>query len=69
MSRTAKFFFAMAWLLLGVVIGFLTAPIRKGVDITIASNNVGTDALTFCGDDDDDEDDDDEILETFDDED
>lgn len=51
MSKTGKFFCAMAWLCLGVIIGFLLAPIRKGVDISICSNNIGSDGFTFCDDD------------------
>lgn len=47
MSKSEKFFRAMAWLCLGVVIGFLLAPIKRGIDVTIASNNDGT---VFGGD-------------------
>lgn len=57
MGKTGKFFFAMAWFCLGMVIGFLIAPIKQGVDIMIASNNMvdGVDAL--CDDDEDEQDD------------
>lgn len=39
MGKTGKFFFAMAWFCFGMIIGFLIAPIKHGVDVTIASNN------------------------------
>lgn len=39
--------------LLGAIIGFLFVPIKNGINVTIASNNVGCD---FNGDEDDDED-------------
>lgn len=57
MGKAGKFFFAMAWFCLGMVIGFLIAPIKQGVDVTIASNNMvdGLDAL--CDDDEDEQDD------------
>ena len=45
MSKTEKFFRALAWFGLGAMVGFLLAPIKKGVDISICSNNVGTDAF------------------------
>lgn len=43
MGRAGKFFFAMAWFFFGVMMGFLIAPIKRGVDIdvAIASNNTG----------------------------
>ena len=55
MSKTEKFFRALAWFGLGAMVGFLLAPIKKGVDISICSNNVGTDGFTFFDDDDEDE--------------
>ncbi len=55
MSKTEKFFRAMAWLFLGVVIGFLIAPIKGGTNVTIASNNVGADSFDFSSDDDNDD--------------
>lgn len=39
--------------LLGAIIGFLFVPIKNGINITIASNNVGCD---LNGDEEDDED-------------
>ncbi|MGM9616012.1 hypothetical protein [Butyricicoccus sp.] len=54
MSKTEKFFRAMAWLCLGVIIGFFVSPIKQGVDIQICSNNTDT----VFGDDNDDDDDD-----------
>lgn len=53
MSKTEKFFRAMAWFFFGALIGFLLAPIKKGVDISICSNNVGTDDFDYYDDDDD----------------
>ncbi|MDD6611418.1 MAG: hypothetical protein PUE91_04370 [Clostridiales bacterium] len=50
MSKTEKFFRAMAWLCLGVIIGFFAAPIKKGIDIRICSNN--TDTVFGNGDED-----------------
>lgn len=55
MSKTEKLFRALAWFCLGAIVGFLLAPIKKGVDISICSNNVGTDGFTFFDDDDEDE--------------
>lgn len=55
MSKTEKFFRALAWFCLGAIVGFLLAPIKKGVDISICSNNVGADGFTFFDDDDEDE--------------
>ena len=57
MSKSEKFFYAMAWLFFGVVIGFFVSPIKKGIDITIASHNSGSDALAFYGGDEEDFDD------------
>lgn len=45
MSKLDRFFRDMAFLFLGIMVGFLCAPIRKGVNITIASNNTGERAL------------------------
>lgn len=58
MGKTGKFFFAMAWFGFGVIMGFLIAPIKQGIDITIASNNVVDGMDTLCDDDDEDEQDD-----------
>ena len=52
MSKTEKFFRAMAWLCLGVIIGFFVSPIKQGVDIRICSNN--TDTVFGNGDEDND---------------
>ena len=49
MSRTGKFFFAMAWFGLGAIVGFMIAPIKQGMNISICSNN--TDTAFGCGDD------------------
>ena len=56
MSKTEKFFRAMAWLCLGVIIGFFVSTIKQGVDIRICSNN--TDTVFGNGDEDNDDDDD-----------
>lgn len=56
MSKTEKFFRAMAWLCLGVIIGFFAAPIKKGIDIRICSNN--TDTVFGNGDEDNGDEDD-----------
>lgn len=53
MSRIETFFRAMAWFCLGVIAGFLLAPIKKGIDVSICSNNVGTDGFEFMDDDED----------------
>ena len=50
MSRAGKFFFAMAWFGLGAIVGFMIAPIKQGMNISICSNN--TDTAFGCGDDD-----------------
>lgn len=58
MGKTGKLFFAMAWFCLGMVIGFLIAPIKQGVDVTIASNNMVDGMDVLC----DDEDEQDDVL-------
>lgn len=55
MKNTESFFHAMAWFCMGMVVGFLMAPIKKGVDIAICSHNVGAEDYAFLkenGDDD-----------------
>ena len=52
MSKLDRFFRDMAFLCMGIIIGFLCAPVRKGINITIASNNTGRDALRLAGLDD-----------------
>lgn len=42
MSKTEKFFRAMAWMCFGVIIGFFISPIKQGIDIRICSNNTDT---------------------------
>ena len=49
MSKLDRFFRDMAFLCMGIIIGFLCAPVRKGINITIASNNTGNDALRLAG--------------------
>ena len=49
MSKLDRFFRDMAFLCMGIIIGFLCAPVRKGINITIASNNTGRDALRLAG--------------------
>lgn len=39
MSKSEKFFRAMAWLCFGVIIGIFLAPVKHGVHISICSNN------------------------------
>lgn len=58
MGKTGKFFFAMAWFCLGMVIGFLIAPMKQGVNVTIASNNMVDGMDVLC----DDEDEQDDVL-------
>ncbi len=54
MSKTDSFFRAMAWLCLGVIIGFLIAPIKRGITCTICSyNNVGAEEYDFLGEEED----------------
>lgn len=57
MGKAGKFFFAMAWFCLGMVMGFLIAPIKQGVNISIASNNMVDGADVLCDDDEDEQDD------------
>lgn len=49
MSKLDRFFRDMAFLCLGIILGFVCAPIRKGINITIASNNTGEGALRLAG--------------------
>lgn len=58
MSKTEKFFHAMAWMCLGVIIGFFVSPIKQGVDIRICSNNTDT----VFGHDEDDTDEPEELI-------
>ncbi len=53
MSKTEAFFRALAWFGLGMIAGFLLAPIKKGVDISICSHNVGSNGFTWFDDDED----------------
>ncbi|MDO5783615.1 MAG: hypothetical protein Q4P20_00975 [Eubacteriales bacterium] len=53
MGKAGKFFFAMAWFCFGVIMGFLIAPIKQGVDITIASNNMVEGLDVWCDDEED----------------
>ena len=39
MSKSEKFFRAMAWLCFGVIVGIFLAPVKHGVHISICSNN------------------------------
>ncbi len=59
MSRSEKFFRAMAWLCFGVLVGIFLAPVKHGVHISICSNNqnssFGDDGADICDDDEDDE--------------
>ena len=52
MSKLDRFFRDMAFLCMGIIIGFLCAPVRKGINITIASNNSDRDARRLAGLDD-----------------
>ena len=61
MSKGNGFFRGMAMLCLGIVIGFLIAPIKQGIRVSIGSNNSGSKLMNeFHGFDDEDEFDDEE---------
>ena len=61
MSQWNGFFRGMAMLCLGIVIGFLIAPIKQGIRVSIGSNNSGSKLMNeFHGFDDEDEFDDEE---------
>ncbi len=57
MSRSEKFFRAMAWLCFGVLVGIFLAPVKHGVHISICSNNqnssFGDDGADICDEDED----------------
>ena len=59
MSRSEKFFRAMAWLCFGVLVGIFLAPVKHGVHISICSNNknstFGDDSVDTYDDYEDDE--------------
>ncbi len=59
MSRSEKFFRAMAWLCFGILVGIFLAPVKHGVRISICSNNTnssfGDDGADICDEDEDDE--------------
>ena len=56
MSKWNGFFRGMAMLCLGIVIGFLIAPIKQGIRVSIGSNNSGSKLMNeFHGFDDEDE--------------
>lgn len=59
MSRSEKFFRAMAWLCFGVLVGIFLAPVKNGMHISICSNNknssFGDDGADLCDADDEDE--------------
>lgn len=57
MSRLDRFFRDMAFLCLGIIVGFLCAPVRKGINIAIASNNTGEGACRIADPDEPEEDD------------
>lgn len=65
MKNAEGFFRAMAWLCLGMVLGFLLAPIKRGITMSICSDNVGAEHYDFLQtqkkDDPDDLDDDEEL--------
>lgn len=42
MNRSERFFRSMAMLCLGIIIGFLISPIKKGIRVTIGSGNTGS---------------------------
>jgi len=58
MSRSEKFFRAMAWLCFGILVGIFLAPVKHGVRISICSNNTnssfGDDGADICDEDEDD---------------
>ncbi len=45
MSKLDRFFRGMAMLCLGVIIGFLIAPIKKGIRISIGSGNTDSSVM------------------------
>ncbi len=59
MSRSEKFFRAMAWLCFGILVGIFLAPVKHGVRISICSNNTnssfGDNGADICDEDEDDE--------------
>ncbi|WP_432620069.1 hypothetical protein [Butyricicoccus sp.] len=59
MSRSEKFFRAMAWLCFGVLVGIFLAPVKNGVHISICSNNknssFGDDGADLCDEDEEDD--------------
>lgn len=59
MSRSEKFFRAMAWLCFGVLVGIFLAPVKNGLNISICSNNqnskFGDDSMDIGDEDEDDE--------------
>ncbi|MDO4286168.1 MAG: hypothetical protein Q4C40_00420 [Eubacteriales bacterium] len=60
MGKAEKFFRAMAWLCLGIIIGFFIAPMKEGVNVSICSNN--TDTAFGCDGGEDDEDGPEELV-------
>jgi len=66
MSRSEKFFRAMAWLCFGVLVGIFLAPVKHGVCISICSNNTnssfGDDGADICDEDEEDDEEPEEIV-------
>lgn len=53
MNKADRFFRGLALVCVGVIVGFLLAPIKKGIRVTIGSNNHGSDVMNEYGMDED----------------
>ncbi len=53
MNKADRFFRGLALVCVGVILGFLLAPIKKGIRVTIGSNNRGSDVMNEYGADED----------------
>lgn len=53
MNKADRFFRGLALVCVGVILGFLLAPIKKGIRVTIGSNNRGSDVMNEYGTDED----------------
>ena len=60
MNKADRFFRGLALVCVGVILGFLLAPIKKGIRVTIGSNNRGSDVMNEYGADEDWDDEDEE---------
>ncbi len=53
MNKAERFFRGLALISVGIILGFLLAPIKKGIQVTIGSNNTGSELMNQYGWDDD----------------